>query len=105
MSNGTVYIPDPVAGPLREWYLRSNKDAELEGPYSYYEAEGKARVSTREAARTGVGDVSLELVQLVGTRQGDPIRPTEVRVICIYLAGRKTSGGSLAQYNSRQGYT
>lgn len=79
--------------------------APLEGPYTYYEAEGKARVSTREAARTGVGDISVELVTIVGARVGDPPVPPTIRVICVYLAGRKTSGGSLAQYNSARGNT
>lgn len=105
MTKAEPHVPARVVGPLREWYLRGNKDAELEGPYTYFEAEGKARTSTREAARTRRGDISVELVQLVGTRQGDPIRPIELRVICIYLAGRKVTGGALAQYNSAQGYT
>lgn len=92
-----------TVGPLRECWLRANKDAEMEGPYTYYEAENKARTATRNAARTGKGPLSLELVQVVGERQGDPpITPT-VRVLCIYLAGRKTTGGAMAQYNSAQG--
>lgn len=98
-------VPSPVAGPLREYWLRAGHDGEMEGPYTYYEAEGKARVATREAARTGVGHVSMELVTIVGTRMGDPEVPPVTRVICVYLAGRKTMGGSLAQYNSNRGNT
>jgi len=105
MTTATVSPPTRTQGPLREFYLRSNKYAQLEGPYSYYEAEGKGRTATREAARTGVGDISLELVTIVGAREGDPIRPPEIRVVAIYLAGRKITGGSLAQYNSSKGNT
>lgn len=105
MNKARPYIAKPKPGPLLEWYLRSDRNGQLEGPYSYYEAEYKGRVSTREAARTGKGDIIVELVQIVGTRVGDPPRPPEIRVIAIYLAGRKVTGGSLAQYNSDQGYT
>jgi len=72
----------------------------MEGPYTYYEAEGKGRTATREAARTRKGSIQMELVTIVGTRQGDPHITPKVRVICIYLAGRKVTGGDLAQYNS-----
>lgn len=106
--NRSVGIPVPtprVRGPLREYWLRSNKFSALEGPYTYYEAEHKARTATREAARTGRGDISLELVTIVGTRVGDPNVPHHLRVVALYLAGRKTTGGSLAQYNSDRGNT
>jgi len=99
------YLPERTKWPLREWFLRGDKNAPLEGPYSYYEAEYKGRVSTREAARTGKGDICVELVQVVGERQGDPPVPPRVRVVAIYLAGRKVTGGALAQYNSDKGYT
>lgn len=92
-------------GPLREFYLRNNKDSELEGPYTYYEAEIKGRTATREAARTRKGDISMELVTIVGERQGDPTITPKIRVVCVYLAGRKTVGGALADYNSRMGNT
>lgn len=105
MSQGSPVEPVRTPGPLREFYLRTNKDGQLEGPYSYYEAEGKGRTATRDAARTGVGDLSLELVTIVGARQGDPPITPKIRVICVYLAGRKVTGGALAQYNSERGNT
>lgn len=89
----------------REFWLRANKNAEPFGPFTYYEADGLARSLTREAARTRQGDISLELITYVGSRPGDP--PVEIHptVVYIYLAGRKTQGGSLAAYNSRRGNT
>ena len=105
MTTGTPVDPVRTQGPLREFYLRTNKDGELEGPYSYYEAEHKGRTATRDAARTRIGDISMELVTIVGTREGDPPITPKIRVVCVYLAGRKITGGSLAQYNSDQGNT
>lgn len=105
MSNGvgakTAYAP----GPLQECWLRPGKSGQLEGPYTFWIAENRARVATREAARTGNGHISLELVQYVGSRQGDPHITPVLMVVCVYLAGRKTQGGSLARYNSSQGNT
>ncbi len=105
MNVGIPVVAPATPGPLREYYLRANKDGQLEGPYTFYEAEVKGRVATREAARTRVGDISLELVTVVGTRQGDPLITPKVCVVCVYLAGRKITGGSLAQYNSSRGNT
>ena len=105
VTPGVPFIPAPTRGPLREYWLRT-RNGQLEGPYTYYEAETRARVSTREAARTGRGDISKELVTVVGTRQGDPrLTPSIPRVVCVYLAGRKTIGGDLAQYNHNRGNT
>lgn len=87
-------------GPLREFYLRPDKDSVMDGPYTYYEAENKGRTATRTAARTGIGSIQMELVTIVGERQGDPPITPKIRVVCIYLAGRKVTGGDLAQYNS-----
>lgn len=102
---GSSTVRAATPGPLREYYLRT-RNGVLEGPYTYYEAETKARTSTREAARTGVGDISRELVTIVGQRQGDPkLSPSIDRVVCVYLAGRKTVGGDLAQYNHDRGNT
>jgi len=94
-------------GPLREWYLRVRKDGELEGPYTYYEADYVGRHSTRLAARTGEGSLTRELVVNLGSRQGDPPQPSspEYKVVAVYVSGRKTMGGRLAQYNSDRGNT
>lgn len=94
-------------GPLREYYLRVTKNGVLEGPYTFYEANYIARTATREAARTGIGPVTRELVVNIGTRQGDPPQPTDptIRVVAVFVAGRKTIGGSLAQYNSDKNNT
>lgn len=89
----------------REFWLRSNKSAVPFGPYNYYEADYVARTATREAARTRRGDISLELITYVGSRPGDPPVTVHPVVVYIYLAGRKTQGGSLAQYNSDRGNT
>lgn len=106
MTAGTSTPRVRTPGPLREYYLRNNKFSQLEGPYTYYEAETKARMATSIAARTGVGDPVMELVTIVGERQGDPPQPTnEIRVIAVYTKGRKTIGGSIAQYNSDRGNT
>jgi hypothetical protein len=94
-------------GPLREYYLRVTKSGVLEGPYTFYEANHVARTATREAARTGVGPISRELVVNVGARQGDPPQPSSptLRVVAVFVAGRKTLGGSIAQYNSDRNNT
>lgn len=103
-NNATPVDPIKLYGPLREFWLQFYKNGPLEGPYTYYEAENKARVSTREAARTGVGDISVALITFVGNRPGDPVfDPPVEKVVCLYLAGRKTTGGELAQYNVNRG--
>lgn len=98
-----VPVVETVAsGALREYYLRSNKVAPLEGPYTFYEAEYKARWGTRLAKDSE--SAVVELVVLLGTRLGDPPQPTDptLKVVAIYVKGRKTLGGSIAQYNSDQ---
>lgn len=95
MSVGLPANTVNTVGPLREFYLRADSNSPLEGPYTYYEAEGKGRVATRDAARTGIGNIRLELVTIVGAREGDPAITPNIRVVCVYLAGRKTTGGSL----------
>ena len=101
-----------TVGALREYYLRANKDAPLVGPLTYYEAENQARIQTREAARqltfgeVNQADISIELVQILGTREGDPVSiEPHVVVLCVYLAGRKTQSGALAAYNSSKSNT
>lgn len=103
-KDATPVEPVKLYGPLREFWLRYDTKGPLEGPFTYYEAEYKARVSTREAARTKVGDISVALITFVGNRPGDPIiTPPVEKVVCLYLAGRKTTGGALAQYNVSRG--
>lgn len=93
-------------GPLREFYLRDNRFSQLQGPYTYYEAETKARMATSIAARTGVGDPVMEMVTILGSRQGDPPQPSnQIKVVAVYTKGRKTIGGAIAQYNSNRGNT
>jgi hypothetical protein len=89
--------------PIREFYIRTDAHGVLDGPYTYAEADSKARTVTKEAAKTGVGSIHMEMVQIVGSRLGDPPVTPSDRVICAYLAGRKTIGGRLAQYNSDHG--
>ena len=60
VTPGIPYVQAPTEGPLREFYLRVTKEGQLEGPYTYYEANYVARLATREASRTGQGSVTSE---------------------------------------------
>ena len=97
-----VPVTNVTPGPLKEYYLRTDKVSPLQGPYTFYQAEYIARTATR-LAKDSVSAV-MEMVALVGDRQGDPVQPTNptIHVIAIYVKGRKTLGGSIAQYNSDQ---
>lgn len=101
-TKGTPYVTPKTRGPLAEYYLRNNKDAPLEGPYTFYQAEYRARTATRLKIET-----AMEMVVLLGTRQGDPPQTEnpDIRVVAVYVLGRKTLGGNLAQYNSERGNT
>lgn len=104
-NNNSVAVPVVEVvppGARRDYYLRSDKISPLEGPYTFYEAEYKARWGTRLAKDSA--SAVVELVTLLGDRLGDPPQPTDptLKVVAIYVKGRKTLGGSIAQYNSDQ---
>ena len=83
--------------PRQEFYVRENKHDVLFGPLDEPTADRVARTMSNDEERSGLAEV----VTYVGARPGDPIgNPTTLRVVYMYIRGRKTLGGRTAQYHS-----
>lgn len=81
-----------------QFYLR--EDGELIGPYDYRTANMQARTISKMKDRSGV----VELLTQTGARPGDPARLSpRFDVVFIYIRGKCSFGGRVAQYQSRRG--
>lgn len=84
-------------GPARkEYFVREDKDDVLFGPLDFNTADKQARhLSTNNDSGLA------EVVTRVGARPGDPARaPDTLKVVFLYVRGKKTLGGRSAQYHS-----
>jgi len=82
--------------PRREWWVRENQNEPLVGPFSFRDASKHARYLSQCEDRSGLAQVCT----FVGTRGGDPKTEPELRVAYMYIKGKMTLGGRMAEYHS-----
>lgn len=89
-------IGSSTGTPRKEYFVREDKDDSLFGPLDFRVADKHAR-HLSENNDSGLAEV----VTRVGDRPGDPARvPDTVKVVFLYVRGKKTLGGRSAQYHS-----
>lgn len=77
--------------------MREDQNDTPSGPYSFPVADRVARFMSEDEDRSGLAQV----VTYLGSRGGDPIKnPPELKVVYMYIRGRRTLGGRTAQYHS-----
>ena len=82
-----------------EWFVRFDQDDPLEGPYSFTKADAVARWRSREK-----NESKADLVTFLGARAGDPVTdPERLFVTFLYIHGKRTLGGRMAEFNSSLG--
>ena len=83
--------------PRREYFVREDKNDVLFGPLDFVQADRNARALSNDETKSGLAQVVI----LLGSRGGDPVKtPTELKVVFMYIRGRRTLGGRTAQFHS-----
>lgn len=75
-----------VVGPTIAWYIRENKDSSLSGPYDWRSSDAQARY----LSKTNVSGLAETAIYLDG----------QLKVIGMYMRGRKLLQGQDAQWHS-----
>lgn len=80
------------------WYTRIEQGSPLVGPLSFNQAVTQARYESR--VKDGPG--KCEVVTIRGARKGDPAKaPNALFVVYIYILGKRSMGGRVADYHSK----
>lgn len=86
--------------PRTEWYYREKPGEEIHGPLTFQHAEAGARELSENEELSGLA----EILTYVGSRAGDPVKDTpELRVVYMYVRGKRVLAGRAAQYHSDNG--
>lgn len=86
-----------LGDPRQEFWIREDQSDTLVGPFDFPTADRQARAMSEDEDRSGLAQV----VTYVGARGGDPVKATpELRVVYMYIRGKRTLGGRTAQYHS-----
>jgi hypothetical protein len=92
-----VEYTEAIGSPNRDWWIREDKNDPLAGPFTFVEADRKARTLSKDQTKSGLAQV----VTFLGSRGGDPVKnQTELRVVHLYIRGRRALAGRVAQLHS-----
>lgn len=92
-------IGDLIADPERDWWYRKDNTDPWFGPLSYRDANSQARRMTMDADALH-GEVKYsQLGTVLGTRGGDPQVSPDMFVVYLYVNGKMTLGGRMAEFN------
>jgi hypothetical protein len=86
-------VTEAEGSPNRDYWTREDKNDPLAGPFSFIDADRRARALSKHGL--------AQVVTFLGSRGGDPVKnPTELRVVHMYILGRRTLAGRTAQFHS-----
>ncbi len=92
-----TFVAVVVSILVGDYFVRFDADDVLVGPYSFPQAVAAARYRSKEE-REG----KAEIVTFLGARGGDPItNPPRLFVKFMYIHGKRTLGGRMAEFNSK----
>lgn len=88
-----------VLALVGDWFVRFDETSQLVGPYSFPQADAAARYLSKEK-----NEGKAELVTFLGGRGGDPVTiPAKLFVKYLYIHGKRTMGGRVAEFHSGLG--
>ena len=92
-----------IGDPRREWWVRKDENDTWVGPYTYQEANSRARRMTmpRDINRASELDriKYAQVGTIMGTRGGDPNVSPHMRVAFMYENGKQYLAGRMAEFN------
>lgn len=93
------FIIEVITALVGDWYVRLKDGSQLIGPMTFQEADAQARFWSNPER-----EKRTELVTFLGARGGDPVTiPAKLCVKYLYIYGKRTMGGRVATFHSKNG--